>query len=467
MLALILVCCYIKRLKNSQNNSKGLPAPDNTPKSPTTARLEEELYRAPSSHTHAYPGPADSDSHHSAILEPDDSTDLSKNISETQFVPEKKIKNFRLDSEDSYYVIESIDEEIDPTFENLTKISDSKAHDGAPNDQDKDESYMTIDQSTISSDKGDYEVTTISNYYELGELGNSTRLEMSTGATTEPFVIPSISAKEFSQTYERYTESGIKEGSIFHNEFQQLISKNTEMHEVSVEVALKPENAGKNSQKGLSPYDQNRVVLTSPNYDCNYINASWVNQHQFIATMHPSQDTLRDFLHLICQTEVSMVVMLTTKEEQAKVTRDMSQHGRYWPKMKDEKLRIENFVCELSSSSQTSAFIKNEIVVRDDLENKEHSFIHCISPIWNEDSTLVDFSSAVSLLSRIFKQKQDMPSNPIIIHCEDGVSKTGVLMTVHNVIEEVNATNSINIFNTVKNLRGKRMHMVPNLVSMN
>ena len=358
----------------------------------------------------------------------------------------------------------------------MTKISDIKEHDGTvPYDQDNEENYMTIDETIITSNEGeeaklkslslDYEVTTISNYYDPGETRESILLEMSTDAITKPFETPSIQAKEFSQTYERYTESGITEGSIFHDEFQQLNFNSTEMHEISVVEALKPENTGKNSQKDLFPYDQYRVVLTSPSYDCNYINASWINQHQFIATMHPSNDTLRDFLHMIYQTEASMVVMLTTKEEKANITEGISQHGRYWPKMKDEKLRIENFVCKLSSSSQTSAFIKNEIVVRDALENKEHSFIHCISPIWNEDSTLVDFSSAVSLLSRIIKQKQDIPSKPIIIHCEDGVSKTGILMTVHNAIDEINATKSINIFNSVKNLRGVRMHMVPNLVS--
>ena len=94
MLALILVCCYIGRLKNGKKCSKGVPT--NIFKSPTKITLDEELYRAPSPQTHAYCGPADRDSHYSAIYELDDSTNLNKNISETQFVSEKKRVSFRL-----------------------------------------------------------------------------------------------------------------------------------------------------------------------------------------------------------------------------------------------------------------------------------------------------------------------------------------------------------------------------------
>ena len=212
------------------------------------------------------------------------------------------------------------------------------------------------------------------------------------------------------------------------------------------------------------PYDENRVVLESPYFECNYINASWLENSQFIASIHPTENTLQDFLQMIYQTEASMVIMLSTRKEKAKILGGVSNRVCYWPK-KDEILKCDPFETSLTSSSETNAFIKQEISLKHTLDGKSHSFIHCLSPIWNEDGTIVELNFVVSLLSRVIKQKQDYPHKPIIIHCEDGISKTGVFLTVFNVIKELNLRKSINIFNAVKNLFRQRMSMVPTLVS--
>ena len=341
--------------------------------------------------------------------------------------------------------------------------------------------YMTIDESALVSLEGE-EVSNLDNQTKpnphyvisnLDELVQYSETEatshytiMHPATTNKPIATTIISAKEFSKTYANYVKSGLGKDSTFHNEFQHLYLECRDLSEISFVEAIKPENKIKNTHKYVFPYDESRVVLISPSNDCNYINASWINMHQFIVTMHPSKATLRDFLHMIYQTEASMVVMLTTRKEKAQIIGGVSHRVCYWPKNTDEEFECENFLCKLTNSSETSAFIKNELILHDTLENKGHSFIQCISPIWNEDSTLVDFNYAVSLLTRIIKQKQDMPSKPIIIHCEDGISKTGILMTVHNAVDEINATKIINLFLNVKKLRRARMYMVPTLVSM-
>ena len=280
----------------------------------------------------------------------------------------------------------------------------------------------------------------------------------------EKFVSKSIPAKEFPATYQQYIASGIDKDAVFSIEFTNLTEDTRISNESKTDEALKTENTAKNPIKDIIPFDENRLILDSPYFDCNYINASWLESYQFIASIHPTKETHRDFLQMIYQTEASMVVMLTTRKEKAKIISGISNRVCYWPK-KEEPIECEPFLTTLVNSTETGAFIKQEISLKNTLESKEHRFIQCISPIWNEDSTIADMTPVVALLSRILKQIQEDSSKPIIIHCEDGISKTGILLSGINSVKELTHKKSINIFNSVKNLRRQRMKMVPTLVS--
>ena len=317
----------------------------------------------------------------------------------------------------------------------------------------------------IPSDENNYEkVEDNREYIEMNQIEPYEKYTpMSAVIEEKKFVAKYIPIKDFPATYKQFVKSGMGNESLFSVEFQALNEESKKNVESSDE-AIKAQNMRKNPLKNILPYDESRFVLDSPHFDCNYINASWLENSQFIVSIHPTGDTLQDFLQMIYQTEASMVIMLTTRKEKAKIIGGVSNRVCYWSE-KDETLKCEPFITNLISSTETTAFVKQEISLKHTLEGKDHSFTHCISPIWNEDGTVVEFNSAITLLIRVIKQKRDFPLNPIIIHCEDGISKTGIFMTVFNVIKELNLRKSINIFNTVKNLRRQRMNMVPTKVS--
>ena len=274
-----------------------------------------------------------------------------------------------------------------------------------------------------------------------------------------------IPVNEFATKYQMYVDSGIMQGSIFWMEYDILNEECEKNVDPVSKEAMTDKNALKNPIKNILPFDENRVVLHSLHFDCNYINASYINDYQFIASIHPIKETHRDFLQMIYQTEASMVIMLTTRKEKAKMIGGVSNRVCYWPK-KDEPINCEPFVSTLINSTETNAFIKQEISLENTQGGKKHSFTQVISPVWNEDSTITDVSYVVNLLNRIQKQFQDNPSKSIIIHCEDGISKTGIILTAMNCVREMTLKKTINIFNAVKNLRKQRMKMVPTLVSI-
>ena len=308
------------------------------------------------------------------------------------------------------------------------------------------------------------EIDMESNKFEMDRLAPQREYVPMSSVKEEKFVSKSITAKEFPATYQQYVASGIDKDSLFSVEFTNLTGDTRINIELETDEALKIENTPKNPFKNIIPFDENRVVLISHHFDCNYINASYVNDYQFIASIHPTKETHRDFLQMIYQTEACMVIMLTTRKEKAKIISGVSNHVCYWSK-KDEPINYEPFETTLKVSTETNAFIKQEISLKNTLERKDHTFIQCISPIWNEDSTVADMTTVLVLLNRILKQMQEYPSKPIIIHCEDGISKTGILLSGINSVKELTHKKSINIFNSVKNLRRQRMKMVPTLVS--
>ena len=215
---------------------------------------------------------------------------------------------------------------------------------------------------------------------------------------------------------------------------------------------------------GNVAFGQNKVISGTTYANCSYINASYICENQFIATVHPTSETHQDFLQMIYRSEARMVIMLTTRREKAKIISGISNNVRYWP-IKDEPIMCEPFVLTLIDATETNAFIKQEISLENTLEGKKLSFTQVISPIWNEDSTVTEMSYAVNLLNRILKQLQDDPAKSIIIHCEDGISKSGIILTTINCVKEMIFKKTIFIFSAVKNLRRQRTNMVPTLVS--
>ena len=375
-----------------------------------------------------------------------------------------------------------------PGYENLSELhSPSKEHIDLP--ANSNPQYMTIDETSMiplesENEQKHREYANLKNesvytntYEQINERNMETDIElnpivpyeryipMSPVKEEKKFISKSIPTKEFPATYQEYVASGIEKDSLFSLEFTTLNEDTRINVELETDEALKVENTSKNPLKHIIPFNENRVVIQSLYFDCDYINASYINDYQFIASIHPTKETHQDFLQMIYQTEASMVIMLTTRKEKAKMISGVSKRVCYWPK-KDEPINCEPFVSTLINSTETNAFIKQEISLGNTSGGKKHSFTQVISPVWNEDSTVTEMSSAVNLLYRIMKQFQDNPSKSIIIHCEDGISKTGIILTAINCVKEMTLKKTINIFNAVKNLRRQRMKIVPTLVSI-
>ena len=272
----------------------------------------------------------------------------------------------------------------------------------------------------------------------------------------------SIPAEDFTNTYNSYLESD-QEGyvSVFFQQFSELNYQCKKSFHLPTEAA--DNNPEKNPIGEIVPFDYNRVVIYSPFFPCDYINASYHEGNQVITAIHPGANTLVDFLQMIYQTEAALVVMLATSKEKSKMLGNMSDRKAYWPN-KDASLNVPPFEISVTNSEKSVALIKQTILLKNNSEQSERTFMQVISTAWNEKGETTDIQSIVILLNFIIKYKHENPSKPMIIHCQDGIGKTGIIYTVYQCIQEMREKGQIDIFHTIKRLRRERINFVPTLV---
>ena len=274
----------------------------------------------------------------------------------------------------------------------------------------------------------------------------------------------SIPVQEFNNTYSKYLESD-QEGyvSVF---FQQFAELNYQCEKSFILSCSEGENnEGKNPNQTILPFDNNRVVISSPHFPSNYINASYHENNLFITAQNPIAKTIRDFLQMIYQKEATLVIMLSTSKEKSKILGNLSDRKPYWPN-KEGTLDVSPFQVEVVSSEKSTAMIKQRITLRNLQENSEQSFMQIISTTWEENNDPNDLQSVVTLIQLILKHRQDNPNTTMIMHCSDSISKTGVVFTVYQCIRDMQETGEVDIFHTIKRLRREKLNIIPDLVSL-
>ena len=274
-----------------------------------------------------------------------------------------------------------------------------------------------------------------------------------------------IAVEEFPREYQRYLQSD-REGSvsILFDQFYELEYQCGKMTPPDCFVASDPINMSKNPIKNALPNDNNRVVLSSEDLPLDYINASYLDAFRFIITINPLEDTILDFLQMLYQTEASLVIMLVTPDEYADMINRKSDRVPYWPKM-PEYIDVMPFRTEVVETEETGGIMRNTIKLTNWSDNRMHTFTHIISTSWEDTDEVADINEVIDIIDIMRQEVGYVKHRPIVIHCEDGIGKSGVLYTVYKCIQSLQTCNEVDIFQLVKQLRGERMNFVPSLVS--
>ena len=275
-----------------------------------------------------------------------------------------------------------------------------------------------------------------------------------------------ILSEDFCENYKLYQLSQSDDQvDVFKEQFQELNDQSECCFTYPHTTAHDPSNADKNVNRDVLPYDFNRVILYSPKWSCEYINASYMEDYRLIATQLPTNNTIQDYLQMIYQLEDPLVVLLFTQDEFHRIQSGLSDRICYWLEKPGVK-EFENFSVKTEKLRTSTSLLQQRLKVFSKYENNEHPFTQYISSVWwNEEGKVTDTSILLTLLDLIYKQEQALPDRKVVFCCSDGIGKSGVLLTAHNAIRGIQDTQCIDVFQSVKQLRNSRKNMIPTLVS--
>uniref|UniRef100_A0A158P806 protein-tyrosine-phosphatase n=1 Tax=Angiostrongylus cantonensis TaxID=6313 RepID=A0A158P806_ANGCA len=288
-----------------------------------------------------------------------------------------------------------------------------------------------------------------------------------------------MDVEQLKEHYQALIDPGIR----FVNKLERTLE-----HPAKCSFAAKEDNVMKNRFDSAVPYDRNRVVLrASIGYaDTTYINASSVKGYfyPYVLAQDPvSENTVFDFWRMISELNVTTLVMLSNEE-------DWIPSEKYWPSVLHSTSVYErppyHVAVQLTGEEYFPYFITRKLSYRMKVVVDSTYYRMASNSLLNskfqEDtaaqnvmqfaftawpsSCIVPTSSEplLSLVGRVLERQSGLPdSGPIVLHCRNGSSETGVYCCISLLLERLKAEQRVDVFQTVKGLQNQRPLMFTKL----
>ncbi|CAF0806750.1 unnamed protein product [Brachionus calyciflorus] len=222
--------------------------------------------------------------------------------------------------------------------------------------------------------------------------------------------------------------------------------------------SLKIQNERKSRYKHVYPYDDNRVKLNliAGRPDSDFINASYIEGYKqskrFIAAQGPTKDTAEDFLRMIVEKEIKIVVMLT------KIYEGDPPILKSWPYWNDKNIiRFGSSSCEVKAIENKLFYEKRRLKIK--FQDSGSLIDHYYYKEWPDRSSPLESQSIIELIDTITKS---LDYSPILVHCSAGIGRTGTFIALFNQMDMMRETNSINPNKAVLDMRKQRAYLVQN-----
>merc|ERR1712013_42161 len=205
--------------------------------------------------------------------------------------------------------------------------------------------------------------------------------------------------------------------------------------------------------------DQDAYYPPPPPPNSDYINASTVMDHDprnpaYIITQGPMTHTVADFWQMVWEQGSVVIVMLSRLSENGY---QLAQ--RYWPEEGSEQYHIfevhlvsEHVWCE--DYLVRSLYLKNSQTG----ETRTVTQFHFLS--W-PDSNIPTSTKAILEFRRKVNKSYRGRSCPMIVHCSDGVGRSGTYVLIDMVLNRMmKGSKEIDIAATLEHIRDQRSGMV-------
>ncbi|XP_072547508.1 receptor-type tyrosine-protein phosphatase H [Salminus brasiliensis] len=229
----------------------------------------------------------------------------------------------------------------------------------------------------------------------------------------------------------------------------------------SCTAALLPENKIKNRFTNVLAYDASRVKLTAQNDSgSDYINANYMpgygsNSKQYIAAQGPLTSTISDFWKMVWEQKSQAIVMLTNCVENGK-----AKCEQYWP-LDYTPCAFGNLLVTIQSEQKGKSWTLREFVVRHKDTSEERVVTHFHFTAWPDHGVPIGTEGLIHFRGIVRQHIESFPfTGPTVVHCSAGVGRTGTLIALDTLLQQMEKDEAISIAACVHRMRLSRPLMV-------
>ncbi|KAJ9580783.1 hypothetical protein L9F63_024035, partial [Diploptera punctata] len=251
-----------------------------------------------------------------------------------------------------------------------------------------------------------------------------------------------------------------QEFELLPDRFPDRTTRNSEMRE----------NLYKNRYPDIKAYDQTRVRLSQVDsvVGSDYINANFVigykERKKFICAQGPMDNTVCDFWRMVWEQHLELILMLTNLEEYSK-----TKCAKYWPDESEGDKVFGDFGVAHVREKRYSDYIIRELKMWrtcgggiKEREREERSIVQYHYLVW-KDFMAPEHPAGILKFIKRMNEASSLEKGPILVHCSAGVGRTGTLVALDSLLQQLADEGHVAIFNTVCDLRHQRNFLVQSL----
>ncbi|UJR27548.1 hypothetical protein I4U23_008830 [Adineta vaga] len=258
------------------------------------------------------------------------------------------------------------------------------------------------------------------------------------------------------------------DGLLLEEEFNCLRKMDTNR----VTIATNPINKPKNRYASIHPYDEDycRVRLkTESTNSSDYINASIIrcippehiceatNSRMFYAAQGPIDHTLDDFIRMIVEQEISVIVMLSYTYDPI-IRTYAEEHAAYFSEKPNSVIETKNFRIRTTAIVPAYRYIGRKLRIKSKLTNIAHECEQFHYPHFIDKGIPPDCQSMIGLVMRL--RELSNQNSQILVHCSAGIGRTGVFIALYYLISTFEQRLMLNVKQLVDTMRLYRAHLV-------
>ncbi|CAG5907464.1 unnamed protein product [Menidia menidia] len=255
-----------------------------------------------------------------------------------------------------------------------------------------------------------------------------------------------------------FNQLSLDENRGFSEEYEGLSSVGTDQ---TCKAANLPENRPKNRFTNVLPYDWCRVKLitATPSETLDYINASYMpgynSNREYIATQGPLPSTVKDFWRMVWEQRVNCIVMVTNCTEGGR-----TKCEQYWPRDCKECLYGELLVT-VQSEQVESSWTLRQLTVKHNDTSEERTVKHFHFTVWPDHGVPQDTGVLIQFRQLVREHiETDGGQAPTVVHCSAGVGRTGTIIALDVLLQQLEKEQAVGINAFVHKMRLNRPYMV-------